>query len=1000
MRLYSWHVSPTAMFVSDTASGHASHIFSGLLQLGCLNFSNSSFTTAMGNANSISDEGEASRTLAYTDTEAESLETYRYNTDYNNDNSTEWDRLVEPSEDDRDDDDLSRYNLDTFEVESENDESNGMDRLTLNDDDELTAMTDMAHQENDITSLVSRDQMDVIDAENEFSRVLSSHAEKSYYSSVRDSSSWSAVNDEPYRTRLPPKFRKRIDRSSERKHSKHHAKKSEQSVELKKGGHQGAKRHHREEKDWYGKNGNELALAYPETFESAIGNIWSNLVSHDTAREHTRVTSPRRQSDVYSPSSQGRSRNALPTPVVSNSTKKGAPTQRSRTTKKNRDSSKSPTSPIVRDGAQTYVNSRMIDARSRHKPRDEILPTLSHLRRYGKPLVVADESTVGEDATSSSQKEQVSSSRSTENGVIRNIAGNAVTRYDVHVGTRTIELHDLTTLPDVHIADDQSPLVDPPDEQLSYKPTPYYQNEASRQATDASSEHSTENLSAPHSHQHSGTAYAGSNAEGVHGVSSVPKNETLDDGSSIPRSGPTLNDDHEGSILTCPAEESIVLRTETQKGLQSPTSGGDLVVVDQGVKSIQLDAEGECVNFLKDACCALTNCKPKLIEGGERHAELSPDILPPSSPPYSKICGNILNEVRQPTAENPSSSPCDKDCGNVVEDAIQGTNEIPPTTTTMTKMEDIQSDINNNETCVAIVDGTIETNDSERQYVCAVQTDSGVMAESSNEAGDDVIQIEDAVLSETFRSFDLQQILSGDLDEADVGFAVQYHELFEEFMTTNDRLAVQNPDLLMFLKIAKLQKIFECQIDWEERLRSELAEIQREKEMMATNYHFELIEAAREKASRKVFLQDEVTMMKQAVNVLDARMQWKIIQKNYSRTHKEMDMLKKLDATKDTGDEPLQCLPQIIELQSLRDTLADRTISNDITPEEEESELLQCQIDSAFLNAEVTVLEAKLMEQRAQAQKYQWADKMLSALTKDDLKELQGKYTQKIGFPL
>lgn len=318
----------------------------------------------------------------------------------------------------------------------------------------------------------------------------------------------------------------------------------------------------------------------------------------------------------------------------------------------------------------------------------------------------------------------------------------------------------------------------------------------------------------------------------------------------------------------------------------------------------------------------------------------------------------------------------------------------------MTKMEDIQSDINNNETCVAIVDGTIETNDSERQYVCAVQTDSGVMAESSNEAGDDVIQIEDAVLSETFRSFDLQQILSGDLDEADVGFAVQYHELFEEFMTTNDRLAVQNPDLLMFLKIAKLQKIFECQIDWEERLRSELAEIQREKEMMATNYHFELIEAAREKASRKVFLQDEVTMMKQAVNVLDARMQWKIIQKNYSRTHKEMDMLKKLDATKDTGDEPLQCLPQIIELQSLRDTLADRTISNDITPEEEESELLQCQIDSAFLNAEVTVLEAKLMEQRAQAQKYQWADKMLSALTKDDLKELQGKYTQKIGFPL
>ena len=240
---------------------------------------------------------------------------------------------------------------------------------------------------------------------------------------------------------------------------------------------------------------------------------------------------------------------------------------------------------------------------------------------------------------------------------------------------------------------------------------------------------------------------------------------------------------------------------------------------------------------------------------------------------------------------------------------------------------------------------------------------------------------------------EFRSVMSDDEEELDMVFVRKYDEFFDEFLWLHPDIAGMNPELLENLRAAKLKKMVELSIEAEATLEKELNDLQTPKQ--TSDCHRMLIEASREKAAYETALQKELHTIQQATLVMEGRLIWQAINMSYGSAKTQQTLLKGLFDNEAYSTDMLDLLPDLPDTQAIRDAVT-APPGTDIS-EDKEQDLRQFQVDNAFLNAEVQLLEKKVSQLESVARKHAWVDSVLLRLDPKQLIELKAEFRKKLG---
>jgi hypothetical protein len=241
-------------------------------------------------------------------------------------------------------------------------------------------------------------------------------------------------------------------------------------------------------------------------------------------------------------------------------------------------------------------------------------------------------------------------------------------------------------------------------------------------------------------------------------------------------------------------------------------------------------------------------------------------------------------------------------------------------------------------------------------------------------------------------------LTSEDLEDIDMVFVEQYSKIFDAFLSAHQELVDQDPDFAMFLRVAKLQKLLEEAEGAGAELNKLLESLQRQKAVMTKNYQRELLQSSKEKAGREIELRQELGRIQLASTTLTGKLNWNIVLKHKERADKHMELLQQLWLTETDPENPLATLPNMPETQAIRDAASSPSESNpQLSDEEKEKALWEFQVDNAFLNAEIAVLEMKLAHLKEKGMDHLWVDPLLRRMDLKCLNSLKRQCEKKLG---
>jgi len=240
---------------------------------------------------------------------------------------------------------------------------------------------------------------------------------------------------------------------------------------------------------------------------------------------------------------------------------------------------------------------------------------------------------------------------------------------------------------------------------------------------------------------------------------------------------------------------------------------------------------------------------------------------------------------------------------------------------------------------------------------------------------------------------------AGDEEEIDLCLVEQYDNAFNEFIYRNPRFLVSNPDLVHSLRITKLQKLLDQQDKIENELRNQLESIRSAKLQMETHYHAQLKDAARRKAARDIHWQAHLAEIQHSTKTMEAQLTWDLVVASEHRAKTEAATKEGLSGYGYGRHALATLVPEGPDFDGIRDAImAPPNLSNqEPLNEEQENDVRQFQMDNAFLNAEVTVLQKKQGYQEIAMKKHAWVESVLVRIDDKTMKKLKSKYQKKTG---
>jgi hypothetical protein len=241
-------------------------------------------------------------------------------------------------------------------------------------------------------------------------------------------------------------------------------------------------------------------------------------------------------------------------------------------------------------------------------------------------------------------------------------------------------------------------------------------------------------------------------------------------------------------------------------------------------------------------------------------------------------------------------------------------------------------------------------------------------------------------------------------EDIDLEFVENFDSAFNEFISQNPKFLMNNPDLVHSLRVTKLQKLLEFQDAYEADLLEQLAYSKSQKSNLELEYHQKLREASRKKAAREINLQSDLDRLNLSTKLMEAKLTWQMVTLSEQRAKKQIRLVQKYKqqqqlagvvVSENTRQEWSQQVPTGPDGQAVRDAIL--APPTGALSEEQEKDLVQFQVDNAFLSSEVTVMTKKLDYQKAFAKKHAWVESILLRVNAETMDKLKDRYQKKTG---
>ena len=286
---------------------------------------------------------------------------------------------------------------------------------------------------------------------------------------------------------------------------------------------------------------------------------------------------------------------------------------------------------------------------------------------------------------------------------------------------------------------------------------------------------------------------------------------------------------------------------------------------------------------------------------------------------------------------------------------------------------------------------------------------NGVPPHTSTDASPQERTLDEMDVSQLRDDEDAVHPASADEGEIDLDFVEQFDDAFNEYVSRHPDFLITNPDLVHNLRITKLQLLLERQDALEAELLERYEAVKKEKASVELHFQQSLKDAARMKAAREIHLQSHLHELNCSTKAMDAQLHWELLTSSEARAKKQAQLTARLRAQQSTAgttrEDLLQLLPEGPHLDGIRDAIlappasGDSSTSKELS-EQQKNDLRQFEMDNAFLQAEVTVLQKKLAYQKIGAKKYAWVESVLVRMDDKTLKKLKNRYQKKVGVLL
>ena len=240
----------------------------------------------------------------------------------------------------------------------------------------------------------------------------------------------------------------------------------------------------------------------------------------------------------------------------------------------------------------------------------------------------------------------------------------------------------------------------------------------------------------------------------------------------------------------------------------------------------------------------------------------------------------------------------------------------------------------------------------------------------------------------------LSEVVSSIDDEIDLEFVAKYDRAFNAFLDTHPSLFDRESDLVQNLKVAKLQRILEVSYQTECDLEAHLDKTSDVKTELEESFQQKLKDASSNKAARSIQLQSDLHHAKKQSKAMRGKLTMDIISTATKRAKKMNDIKVELKAQELTSREDL-ITAAAVPYTEVKEAV--ETMPVESSDEEKKQTLRQYQVDNAILNAELKVLEKKILNLRQAAKKQAWVDAVLLRMDEKKLRKLKTRYEKKLG---
>jgi hypothetical protein len=237
---------------------------------------------------------------------------------------------------------------------------------------------------------------------------------------------------------------------------------------------------------------------------------------------------------------------------------------------------------------------------------------------------------------------------------------------------------------------------------------------------------------------------------------------------------------------------------------------------------------------------------------------------------------------------------------------------------------------------------------------------------------------------------------NGNVEDIDLLLVREYDEVFNTLMELHPELMMDHPAAMEIIRIAKLQKILSVTVEAESELREYVQTLNEQKLEMTSHYHSKLLEASKKKAAREIYLQEELRKKKDILFDCERRSTWDTM--HYFRqlcvmyNHTQHYLLQQMADTND----PLDILPE--SLAGNKKLLLDALLCT-VDPEHSDGTGFSgLQYENTLLSQQATILEQELASLQQKTMKNEnevsWVSPFLCSLDANQFESLRQRFDE------